>query len=121
MSSEQEQSERSICIICGLIFEGYENGDPRVCDFCWKCPKCGVSSSYLDPVVGREVEGLIIDTVYELENFEPYRIVCYRCEKEWDTAHFEKDLAKVYNVEPCSCFKGRGFVPNKKKKRGKKQ
>jgi hypothetical protein len=91
------------CLICGhaLSTVDYEDGGPRICGKCWKCPQCGVKVTN-----GRGGEGIIID--------EDDTVICRPCDWAWTFKKFENALVKKANRVICSACKGVGTVPGEK-------
>lgn len=92
------------CVVCGKEVEEYENGDPRVCVECWKCPRCGVGTYYKDDYIR---EGLIL---------EEESVCCYKCDMYWTPRKFEAAIAKKHNRVKCPYCKGTGYADKDGKK-----
>lgn len=103
------------CILCGKDIDPEEigEGDPRICEDCWHCPKCGVGARYKDER-GVETDGLIIDA------FEGDIVICSSCGNAWTAAGFESVMLRKKNRKQCPHCKGVGYIdaekPLKKKK-----
>jgi hypothetical protein len=80
------------CIVCGRPAE-IEDDEPRVCDGCFKCPKCGATPEPRND--------FIIDDGQAL---------CVVCERGWSVKAYEKAMMKKHNLKPCPHCKGRGAV-----------
>jgi hypothetical protein len=96
-------NSKTKCLVCGhfLTTEEYEDGNSRICDKCWKCPKCGVGVTTEN---GRD--GIIIE--------EDDTIICHPCDMAWGFRRFENILVKKANLVTCPTCKGKGTVSGKK-------
>jgi hypothetical protein len=96
-------NSKTKCLVCGhfLTTEEYEDGEPRICVTCWKCPKCGIGS----PMDG-QMDGIIIDLDDE--------VTCSPCSHTWNFKQFENALVKKANLVACPTCKGKGTVAGKK-------
>jgi len=84
------------CIVCGKPVVN-DPEDPKVCEDCLECPKCGT--------VGDDV---FIDVGISLEDT---LVVCTACESSWQPRRYEKALLKKKSLIPCPHCKGCGSVP----------
>jgi hypothetical protein len=93
------------CIGCGKTIREstLEDGDPKVCLECWKCPCCGTGVESED-----NAEGLIYDEYDRL-------LHCYNCQHGFTVRKFEAAVRKKGQMMPCPHCKGKGLVPKKGK------
>jgi DNA-directed RNA polymerase subunit RPC12/RpoP len=89
-----------ICLICGAEVENDNEGEARICDKCWCCPKCGAGKT------GTNSEG---DFVLEDDDL----VVCSNCRTQYSNRSVEKALMKKLNRVKCPTCKGCGTVPKK--------
>lgn len=91
------KKEKPRCVGCGeeLTSREWEEGEPRVCLNCWRCPKCGASE--------REngKDGCIIDDEF---------VNCYSCEEGFTFGEFERAIIRKGKMKPCSVCHGTGLV-----------
>lgn len=80
------------CLICGKDTE-IEDDEPRICDNCFKCPKCGAVPDGND---------FIIEEGY---------CNCAICGRGWTIKAYEKAMLKKHNLKPCPHCGGKGSVP----------
>lgn len=79
------------CVVCGKPVISFDEGDPRVCEACWRCPECGVRSHYRNRLGFLEY-GLLI----EIESGKK-EVVCYKCSilGSWTPKQFERAVIKA--------------------------
>jgi hypothetical protein len=96
-------NSKTKCLVCGhfLTTEEYEDGEPRICVTCWKCPKCEVGAR-----TKGDDEGLIL--------YDEETVICRPCDTGWSFKKFENALVKKANLVTCPTCKGKGTVAGKK-------
>jgi hypothetical protein len=80
------------CLICNAETV-IEDGDPRICDECFSCPKCGATPK---------------DNTFIIEEGG---CVCNHCDRDWTFKAYERAMLKKYNRKMCPTCKGCGTVP----------
>lgn len=96
-------NSKTKCLVCGhfLTTEEYEDGEPRICVTCWKCPKCGVG-----PLTKSDNNGCVVE--------DEDTVICYPCDTGWSHKKFENAVVRKANLTTCPTCKGKGTVPGTK-------